>query len=551
MATFILANYFYGGRSQAKPSGAAVAAPIIGQGQEPSEPVVPRELAIEEVPPIPVTPAHARAPIAAPEEDKAVRLRRAFESGRLSREAYEANLRKLGLAVSINRPREEAPPIEVAAAPVSPPIASPEDKAVRLREAFESGRLSREAYEANLRKLGLGMEAPPAPAATPAPSLSGAAKVERLTQAFVSGRITKAAYEENLRKLGLEPEVPRAASTSAPPMDDAAKVERLRQAYAAGRIPKAAYEDNLRKLGIEPEHEEVTTMLPKPKPADSAQDKAAKLRAAFEAGKIPRELYERNLRALGVEPEPAPVAAPAPAPVVAPLPPDYRIERLHIAFRSGRMPRELYERNVRALGGEPMPAPDPAEPAPPPPDERAERAAHVTKAFEAAFEESRVPREVNDRELAAVEGGHAAPPPPDLRVARVREAYEAGRISRDTYERNLHALGALEAVNPPPPPPAEEPVAPPASVPEAPVANPLSPASARLLTEFEERVDLLTRLFVEGKLSKSIYEKNLARTYEAVDPRLAQLRIAHEEGRISKDVYDTNVRRVLQARGAP
>jgi len=521
-------------------------APIVGQGQEFSEPVVPQGRAIEEVPPIPVTPAPAGAPVAAAEEDKAVRLRRAFETGRLSREAYEANLRKLGLAVSIDRPREEAPPIEVATAPVNPPIASPEDKAARLRKAFESGRLSREAYEANLRKLGVGLEAPPAPAVTSASSLSDAAKVERLMQAFVSGRITKAAYEENLRKLGLEPEVPRAASASVPPLDDAAKVERLRQAYAAGRIPKAAYEDNLRKLRIEPEHEEVTTMLPKPKPADPAQDKAAKLRAAFEAGKIPRELYERNLRALGVEPEPAPVAASAP--VVAPLPPEYRIERLHIAFRSGRMSRELYERNVRTLGGEPMPGPEPAMPAPPPPDERA---AHVTKAFEVAFEESRIPREVNDRELAAVEGGHAAPPPPDLRVARVREAYEAGRISRDTYERNLHALGALEAVNPPPPPPAEEPVAPPASVPEAPVANPLSPASARLPTEFEERVDLLTRLFVEGKLSKSIYEKNLARTYEAVDPRLAQLRIAHEEGRISKDVYDTNVRRVLQARGAP
>jgi hypothetical protein len=192
----------------------------------------------------------------------------------------------------------------------------------------------------------------------------------------------------------------------------------------------------------------------------------------------------------------------------------------------------MYERNVRALGGDPVP---PSELAPEPPG-------HVTRAFEAAFEESR-------KDATAAEVAKPEPPSPDARAARVREAFDAGRISRETYETNLRALGELEAVNPPPPPPEDEPIAEAEPVPDAPVANP--PASPGLPPGFEERVAVLARLLSEGKMSKEIYERNLARTYEAVDPRLAQLRSAHEGGRISKDVYDANVRRVMQARGAP
>ena len=76
------------------------------------------------------------------------------------------------------------------------------------------------------------------------------------------------------------------------------------------------------------------------------------------------------------------------------------------------------------------------------------------------------------------------------------------------------------------------------------------PPTASVPPNLEERLDLLTSMFVDGKISRSVYEKNLARAYEAVDPRLAQLRTAHEEGRISRDVYDANVRRVLEERGA-
>jgi hypothetical protein len=136
-----------------------------------------------------------------------------------------------------------------------------------------------------------------------------------------------------------------------------------------------------------------------------------------------------------------------------------------------------------------------------------------------------------------------------VRAEKTREAYESGRISRETYERNVTALGMVEAVNPPPPPVEEEAVSEPATVPEGPIANPPPPESEALPEGFEERVSLITRAYAEGRVTRDIYERNLARTYEAVDPRLANLRRALAEGRITQPSYDAGVRRLLQGRG--
>ena len=174
---------------------------------------------------------------------------------------------------------------------------------------------------------------------------------------------------------------------------------------------------------------------------------------------------------------------------------------------------------------------------------------HVTKAFEEAFEESRLVRRVEDEGLTAVGGVVAPTPPPDVRAAKIREAYEAGRISRETYERNLRALGASEAVNPMAPPSLARPGVEPEAVPDTVVTNPSSTAPSPAGVDVEARIARLKKAYGEGKVTKENYEKNLARMYEAVDPRLAQLRKAHEEGRIPKDVYDANVRRLLQSRG--
>lgn len=174
---------------------------------------------------------------------------------------------------------------------------------------------------------------------------------------------------------------------------------------------------------------------------------------------------------------------------------------------------------------------------------------HVTKAFEEAFEESRLVQRVEDEGLESVGGAVATPPSPEVRAAKIREAYEAGRISRETYERNRGALGMSEAVNPPPPPSLAEPEPGPEAVPDAPVANPLPTVPSPVGADVEARIARIRRAYAEGKVTKEIYERNLARTYEAVDPRLAQLRKALEEGRISQSAYDANVRRLLAARG--
>ena len=79
--------------------------------------------------------------------------------------------------------------------------------------------------------------------------------------------------------------------------------------------------------------------------ATVSDDRVAKLREAYQAGRIPQDLYERNLRALG-----APPAAGASAVAASPFAVAAKVRE---AYRAGRLSRELYERNVRALGLEP------------------------------------------------------------------------------------------------------------------------------------------------------------------------------------------------------
>ena len=92
-----------------------------------------------------------------------------------------------------------------------------------------------------------------------------------------------------------------------------------------------------------------------------------------------------------------------------------------------------------------------------------------------------------------------APPTPDERAARLEKAYGDGRITKETYERNLAALQKDATV-------------------AAPVVAPtLETAEA------------------------------VAPTEEA-DPRLARLEKALQEGKISQQVYDQNVKKL---KGAP
>jgi hypothetical protein len=142
--------------------------------------------------------------------------------------------------------KEEAGGVEVAPAGEEPVVAPPgvppavEDRAGRIEAAYREGRISREAYERNLRALG--REPPPeAPAhpSPPAPVASAAApsadeKAARLRQAFDQGKITREMYGRNLlRALGLE-EDPQAAN--------------LARGFAEGRLNADLFERNLKRL---------------------------------------------------------------------------------------------------------------------------------------------------------------------------------------------------------------------------------------------------------------------------------------------------------------
>jgi hypothetical protein len=570
----------------------------------------------------------AEAP-APSEEDarrgKVERIRRMYAEGRIPRAVYEGNLRRLGVEPEAEREPEELEPEEIPPE-VPAPRPTVEERVARLRAAYEANRIPRASYEANLRKLGVEPEPEPAP-----PAGDRGAKLDE-----ASGRLSHELNVKNVRALGGEPvpepaaeptPVPAAPPPRAEPTVEE-KVARLRAAYEAGRLPRSAYEGNLRRLGVEPEPieerapEELPPVLAAPvPPTPSPEEKAAKLHEAYKAGRLTRALYERNLRALGVvpvpEPAPEPVspppAAPAPPPTPAPVPPpvetpeerlakmraafaagrisreayvanatrlgfdvralglemkveapvprpvlsrEERLGRMHGAYRAGRMPRELYVKNVTALGGAPIPEPA-KEPPPPPPRalSNEERIAKITEGYKAG----RIHREAYERNVRALRGTPepapapvtpptpapvAVPPAPvnppattspstGERAARLREAFEAGRITKEAFQANLAKLGVA-----PPPPPAEV-VNPPAPAPEA----------ARAPADLEARIEVLTSMFVNGKISRAVLEKNLARAYEGMDPRLPGLRLALAEGRIPRDVYEANVRRLRGEQG--
>ena len=145
--------------------------------------------------------------------------------------------------------------------------------------------------------------------------------------------------------------------------------------------------------------------------------------------------------------------------------------------------------------------------------------------------------------------------PPQVRLERLRTALAEGRITREAYAENVRALRvvAVRPVLPPPPlPPAPEPEPEPSQLPDAPIVNPPPPPLEEgHRPSFEERIALMRSMFADGRISRRVYEVNLARAYEPLDGRLARLREAREAGRITQATYDANVRRLLAQRGFP
>ncbi|HLE45632.1 MAG TPA: S8 family serine peptidase [Thermoplasmata archaeon] len=290
------------------PGGAAEPAPeeMMEEEAAPEEP----SPAIEEAPPAVVAPAGPSA------EERVARTEDAYRSGRITREVYERNLRAMG-----REPEPETAPEAEVPAPVA--IPTPGERAERLRVAFEQGKITRAAYEANLAKMGLA----PAIEAAPTPEVGIEERRAKLDAARKAGRITEDAYRANLARLGLapaaEPETPVAPS---PPSKEE-QASRLAKAYQDGRLSRPAYEANLARLGLSPPP-------PPPEVSAPAPDRAAMLEKAYRDGRISREAYESNLAKLGIA-----------------RPPDGRRVALRRAFDEGKITRAIYARNLTAQLG--------------------------------------------------------------------------------------------------------------------------------------------------------------------------------------------------------
>ena len=282
---------------------------------------VPPEERPEEEAPAPVEPAPAIeeaapaavAPAGPSVADRVARTEDAYFSGRISREVYERNLRALG-----REPAPEAPP--AAEAPARVTVPTPEERAEKLRVAFEQGRITRATYAANLAKLGL---APPAIEVAPAPAVGIEERRARLDAAWKAGKITEDAYRANLAKLGLVPPAEPGAPVAHPLPSKEEQAARLAKAFREGRLSRQAYEANLARLGLPPP----------PPPAEAPPpDRRTMLEKAYREGRISRETYESNLAKFGI----------------APPPPEGRRAALRRAFDEGKISRALYARNLVA-----------------------------------------------------------------------------------------------------------------------------------------------------------------------------------------------------------
>lgn len=145
------------------------------------------------------------------------------------------------------------------------------------------------------------------------------------------------------------------SSDSSLDLEAKAKVERLKRSYLAGRLSREGYERGLQALGIEPE----TVNPPAPHPEDARvgdpvavsapvvnplppgslaptrlptdlEARAEQLTKLFREGKMRRETLETNLARIYETIEP-------------------RLTQLRLSYETGRVPKDVYDVNVRRL----------------------------------------------------------------------------------------------------------------------------------------------------------------------------------------------------------
>ncbi len=257
-----------------------------------------------------------------PEEDERIaRLREAYESGRITEEVYEENLARLaGEAPEEEAPaeEEEIPPEEEEEEPPEEDQRPPEEEEAIAPEEEE---IPEEAVPAEEDPLA------------------------RLEAAFAAGRISREVYEQNRARLtGAPPAEEEAAEEELEeppeeveePLATEDQVTRLQRAFEAGRISEAVYRENLARIGVEaPEEPEEEAVEPEEEVPEE-DERVLRVQRAYEAGKISRDVYEKNLALMGFE-------VPEEAVDLGPL------TRLAEAFAAGRVSGDLFTQNLGRL----------------------------------------------------------------------------------------------------------------------------------------------------------------------------------------------------------
>ena len=447
--------------------------------QEPSPEEMPPAEKIEEPQPVreeiaapivvPITekpPEEARAPEAAveaapamptPAEQKAAKLKAAFEAGRIPREVYVGNLRALGIEVPPEL--EEAPaeaeiPVEVGLEPVAeipptveevtekPPEEAPpaatkgnEEKAARLKAAYESGRIPKEVYVENLRTLGFPVppELEEAPAEIVAP-----AEVEPEVMAEAPLAEEKAQVQppeerpSEIVKAEMPTEAPKKEEVPAEPVPQvAAEPPPIKEEIIAPTIEEKPPE----------EHPVEMAVIPEKPPEPEKLEPPVGIQPEVEAPPIKEEAAPPK-----VEEKPAAAEEAKAIPPAKPTNLAKKAARLKKAYKTGRITKEIYADSLKALG-----LPVPPEIEKPPAKEEETKAVTPEIPVEAPPPKEEIappkaegapPAEVVPAEtVAPAEEKPAEPSESEVKAAKLRALFEAGTITKDIYVGNLKSLG--------------------------------------------------------------------------------------------------------------
>jgi len=485
-------------------------------------------------------------------EERAARLRRAFDGGQITRAQYRENLRRIGAVP----PDAEAPPEPTPRTAVATPSMDAADRLAKMHAAYAAGRIPLDTYLENVRRLGgaaretsggrpsARVESPspamPAPTDVPpgpkrvrkvliVPNATPPAQAVPPVATVPSAPVVSQSEPEPLAAVHAEvsaaaplPEAPPAAIPAPEPL-----------AAAPAEIPAAAPVPEVPPEAIpSPEPPTASPIAESEEPRGTADEPIPDITASVSALAVPApELVQEPAVAPPIaEPDgfAQPKEAVAEAPVLEPV-----LEETEWVPETPYVP--VSEEALVTPTPSPVPQevasespPVPAEPIPPP------------------------------TPMPVAEIPVANPPAPDLpgRLDLIAGLYERGAISWDVYARNARALGAE-----PDPPDAMEsahssavphdPVpaaAPPEVAADVPVANPPARTGPPGL---QARLDLIAGLYTRGAISRAVYEKNVARVLEDVEPRLVALRQAFQEGRVAQDAYRADVRTVLAEHGIP